>query len=277
MNYKYSKCPICGSREIKEISSTSLGMDIIHEYLCCSCDEKFSSKQLLDKFIKQTNLKEKEDSDRLIKNQQREIDELKKEIEYKPLTAKQVFSKCNDSVLTFNCDFEHMYSKGTAFCITGNKYITNAHVILNTRERKKDISIDEILPRSINSITFEKNFSLDKFDIGLDLAIISIKNSNKKALTLSNTEVSVGDVVYAIGNPKGEGISIAEGIVSDNHRKIGNIDYVMFTGAINSGNSGGPLLNDNGEVIGVVTASRNEAIGMNYALPIKYIRLMIGD
>lgn len=79
-----------------------------------------------------------------------------------------------------------------------------------------------------------------------------------------------GQRVYLIGNSLGAGTCITSGIISDKNRFVGNLSYpyIMTDAAANPGNSGGPLLNVTGEIIGVLVAGISSAKGMNYAIPV---------
>ena len=63
-------------------------------------------------------------------------------------------------------------------------------------------------------------------------------------------------------------MSITEGLVSDRARKIGNKTKILISVPINNGNSGGPLFNMKGQVVGVVSSGKKDAIVMNYAIPV---------
>jgi S1-C subfamily serine protease len=111
-----------------------------------------------------------------------------------------------------------------------------------------------------------------------DLALLAMETvpNNIINLSLGNSEkVKIGQHVYYIGNSKGEGLCMTGGIVSDNCRKVGERYYIMTDAATNPGNSGGPLFNENGEVIGVHVSARNEAVGMKYAIPIDTARAFL--
>jgi S1-C subfamily serine protease len=126
-------------------------------------------------------------------------------------------------------------------------------------------------------------------DQGHDLALIQIDPKKKLTsfLKLGDSDgLQVGQKVLAIGNPFGLAGTLTTGIVSSLHRKIqgedrGDLDDMIQTdAAINSGNSGGPLLDSQGNVIGLNTAiygPNGGSVGIGFAMPINRAKAMLGD
>lgn len=91
--------------------------------------------------------------------------------------------------------------------------------------------------------------------------------NNGLALEVSSVDHRPGDKVYAIGNPKGLLGTFSEGIISG-FRDIDGTKYVQITASISSGSSGGPVVDENGRVIGVTTASIKDGQNLNLAMPL---------
>ena len=142
--------------------------------------------------------------------------------------------------------------------------ITNNHVIANA---------DDILVK-VNS----KEYKADVIgaDPYMDIAVLRMK-TNEKFNTVKfgdSDKARVGDWVVAIGNPFGLGGTVTSGIVSARNRDIGMTrydDFIQTDASINQGNSGGPLFNLNGEVVGINTAiiapGQSGSIGIGFAIP----------
>src|SRR5690606_30747994 len=113
-------------------------------------------------------------------------------------------------------------------------------------------------------------------DTKTDLAVLKVDPQGKKLAEVSfgdSDAMRIGDWVMAIGNPFGFGGSVTIGIISARNRQIGSgpyDDYIQTDAAINRGNSGGPLFNMYGEVIGINTAiisPTGGSIGIGFAIP----------
>ena len=112
----------------------------------------------------------------------------------------------------------------------------------------------------------------------VDLALLKMERVPDSAVSLKlgrSDTVRIGQHIYYIGNSKGEGLCMTAGIVSDNNRTVGARDFIMTDAATNPGNSGGPLFNDDGDVIGVHVSARNDAVGMKYAIPVNTARAFL--
>jgi S1-C subfamily serine protease len=170
-------------------------------------------------------------------------------------------------------------SLGSGFVVDRDGYIvTNYHVIENAQEIEVNFSGDDRVPATIVGS-----------DPSTDLAVLKI-DAQSRALTplpLGNSdEVHVGDAVVAIGNPFGLERSVTAGIVSALQRDITapngyTIDKVIQTDApINEGNSGGPLLNARGQVIGVNSQISSETggnVGIGFAVPVNTVREVVSQ
>ncbi len=128
-----------------------------------------------------------------------------------------------------------------------------------------------------------------------DIALLKIENSDylknsvAEEATLGNSDtVELGEKVFAIGNPQGEGIAITDGIISKDSETISlkrldgatgtfNVRVMRTSAAINSGNSGGGLYNADGELIGIVNAKsvEEDVDNMGYALPISMVKNLL--
>ena len=152
---------------------------------------------------------------------------------------------------------------GSGFVISEDGFIvTNNHVIQGA---------DEVL------IEFFEGFELEAEIVGTDpntdLALLKVESDEPlKFVTWGDSEAArVGDWVMAMGNPLGQGFSVSAGIVSARGRALSGSydDYIQTDAAINRGNSGGPLFNLSGEVIGVNTAilsPNGGSIGIGFAM-----------
>ncbi len=106
-----------------------------------------------------------------------------------------------------------------------------------------------------------------------DLAVVRAETGGLPALALSERRLRVGEIVLAIGNPLGFERSVSAGVVSALHRNLGGPRGAVLEGlvqtdaAVNPGNSGGPLLDARGEVVGVATAMLPWASGIGFAVP----------
>jgi serine protease Do len=110
-------------------------------------------------------------------------------------------------------------------------------------------------------------------DTEWDIALLKLhtnKNNFKKLSWADSSKVSVGDHVIAIGNPVGFESTVTEGIISNTDRVVnGNkISYFQTDVAINAGNSGGPLIDKNGKIVGIATLkyARSGFEGLSFAL-----------
>jgi serine protease Do len=111
------------------------------------------------------------------------------------------------------------------------------------------------------------------------LAVLKIETDKPlPAVTLGKSDdLKIGETVLAIGNPFGYQHTLTDGIISAIHRQVdleqlSLQDLIQISAPINPGNSGGPLLNINGEVIGINTAIRKAAQGIGFAIPIDWLK-----
>lgn len=148
---------------------------------------------------------------------------------------------------------------------------TNAHVI--ERAVSVSISIEGSDPIPAHPMRRDDDADLAVFYIyRADLFAAGITGV-RMATFGDSGQLRIGEGVLAVGNAMGEGTSVTDGIISAKHREItiaGRTLYVLQTNAaINHGNSGGPLVNMQGEVIGINTAKFSERVaeGMGYAIP----------
>ena len=156
-------------------------------------------------------------------------------------------------------------SLGSGFIIQEDGIvITNNHVIANA---------EDILIRVGDK---EYNATVIGADPYMDLAVLKMKTKDKfKPVSFGDSnKARVGDWVVAIGNPFGLGGTVTSGIISARNRQIGLTryeDFIQTDASINQGNSGGPLFNLKGEVIGVNTAiiapGQSGSIGIGFAIP----------
>ena len=165
---------------------------------------------------------------------------------------------------------------GSGFIISSDGYIlTNYHVIEDAYKGNYDINV--ILFNGDSYLATIVGFEADN-----DVAVLKIDADNLAPVTIADSDkMRVGDSVFAVGNPLGQLIfTMTSGMVSALDREISNTDsstgvtttinMFQIDAAVNRGNSGGPVYNASGEVIGIVTAkySNTGVEGLGFAIPI---------
>jgi len=162
---------------------------------------------------------------------------------------------------------------GTGFIIDASGLIlTNNHVVAKADEIKVYFTEIEGEKPSDGKVVGR--------DPELDLALIKVTTTRSlQAVKLGDSDaLKVGEFVMAVGNPFGQGHSVTHGIISAKDRKtqdfiLGN--YLQTDTPINPGNSGGPLVNLNGEVIGINNAIDQRAQGIGFAIPISLVKRVL--
>jgi len=166
-------------------------------------------------------------------------------------------------------------SLGSGVIIDGEKglILTNAHVIQETGTIKVVLQDEREFEAKIVGA-----------DPDSDLAVLKIESKNKlPAIKMGSSEdLMIGETVIAIGNPFGFSHTVTTGVISAVNRSIRAQDrvyhdFIQIDASINPGNSGGPLLNINGDLIGINTAIYAKAQGIGFAIPIGKARKIISD
>ncbi len=169
---------------------------------------------------------------------------------------------------------------GSGVIITANGYIlTNNHVVTNAKKHGIKVQLSD---------TREYKAKLIGTDKYTDLAVIKIDADNLPVATLGNSdEVEVGHIVFAIGAPLGLKSTMTQGIVSALGRDIGIIgdeyrieNFIQTDAAVNPGNSGGPLVNIQGEVIGInsaIATTNARYQGYSFAIPLNLAKQVATD
>ncbi len=176
-----------------------------------------------------------------------------------------IVSDVAKSVVTVKTDI----AQGSGFIISEDGYIaTNVH-ILN-------------MGRYIKVLTYNNKIydaDLIGYDTKLDIAVLKI-TGNFDYLEFGNSdEINIGEKVIAIGNPLGLSFSVTEGIVSGVHRTgpQGLAAYIQTDTPLNPGNSGGPLINTQGKVIGINSLKIRGSENLGFALESNYARETINE
>ncbi len=199
------------------------------------------------------------------------------------LSAKEVYKNCVDSVVYVETTgmSQGLYqtsstSSGSGFIVTDSGYIvTNYHVVEGGKSYK---------------VTTYNNKEYDAQLIGYeesnDIAVLKIEGDSFHSVTYGNSSaISVGDDVYVIGNPLGDlTYTLTSGVVSALNRLIKSDDGSLINmfqtdAAVNSGNSGGPVFDSTGSVVGIATAkyASSSIEGLSFCIPINDVRSMIDD
>jgi serine protease Do len=170
-------------------------------------------------------------------------------------------------------------SLGSGFIISADGYIvTNNHVVAPARP---DAVVEQITVTLADRTEFEAE--VVGRDVASDIALLKVTPTRPLPFVRfgDSTRTRVGDWVLAIGNPFGLGGTVTAGIVSALHRNIGAglyDRYIQTDTAINSGNSGGPMFDLNGNVIGISTALISPTggnVGIGFGIPAEQIRPVV--
>jgi S1-C subfamily serine protease len=168
--------------------------------------------------------------------------------------------------------------QGTCFLISAEGYfITNYHCI----ENAKEITVKGI----DGDFTTKFGATVVASDPSNDLALLKISNKNVKfenpPFAIRSVGVAQAEKVYALGYPKadamGKEVKITEGIISAKSGVRGDISKFQISAAVNSGNSGGPLIDEDGNLIGVIFAKSTIADAAGYAIKSSYLETFLNN
>lgn len=152
-------------------------------------------------------------------------------------------------------------SAATGFVIDG-MIVTNNHAIAGSRDIRVQTYRGEVYPASIVGV-----------NENLDIAILNVSEVLPTLELEDSDSINVGEKVIAIGNPLGLSFSVTQGIISAKNRlgPNGLPIYLQTDVTLNPGNSGGPLINSQGKVVGINNFKIGEAEGLGFALESNYL------
>jgi uncharacterized membrane protein len=180
-------------------------------------------------------------------------------------SARDIYEKLSPAVVTLYFEDAKSGAQGSGVIIHENGLVvTNHHVLEGITSTSRDYARDtdgSEHPISGLLITDEK------FDLGL----ISITGKNHPTISIADSDnVSIGEKVYTIGSPQGFESTISEGIISS-VRYIDGVKIFQITNPISQGSSGGALLNESGDLIGITQSIWSDGQNINFAIPSNYI------
>ena len=156
------------------------------------------------------------------------------------------------------------YSVGTSFAIAPDRFVSAAHVMfLDSESQYKEVLLRD---------TAGKVYSIDtivKYSDNKDFVVFTLKDKKADRFFRVNENPKLNQPVFAVGNALGQGIVVRDGLYTSNtpEEENGAWQWLRFSAAASPGNSGGPLLDRAGDVIGIVVR-KSENENLNYALPI---------
>lgn len=154
---------------------------------------------------------------------------------------------------------------GSGFVVENGRVVTNYHVIEGARFATVVTS---------TGAKHEVNGTIG-VSAANDLAILSVPGLSG-TVTLSSDSVQIGERVYAIGSPEGLTNSLSEGIVSG-VRVVNQQSLIQVTAPISAGSSGGPMINERGEVIGVAVGAITSGQNLNFAIPVRQLNTLLAS
>lgn len=183
-----------------------------------------------------------------------------------PPSISGIFSRAHNSVVVvrvFNEAGDRL-ALGSGFVLADGRVVTNAHVVRGAARA-------DVL--SENGQLLLTTHYAEIFDTETDIAILPRIPNAPPGLTLAYSTPAIGEQVVVIGSPEGLSNSASNGIVSA-VRQIGGKRYLQITAPISRGSSGGPVLNQRGEVVGVSVMMLTEGQNLNFAVPISDVRAL---
>lgn len=183
------------------------------------------------------------------------------------MSAEQIARTLMPGVVMIVCDNGTEPSLGSGFFVRPGIIATNLHVVRYMLRGGVVLTTDEITeePRWWVSEVLAVD---DVHDIAL-LAVSTGGNVRPPVLSMMRNEKSlaIGQKIYALGNPQGLSGTMSEGIISSQLRTDGDSSLIQITAPISPGSSGGPIISERGEVVGVAVASLRGGQNLNFAIP----------
>ena len=194
-----------------------------------------------------------------------------------PATAESIYKQIADGVVTITANLGKGQAIGSGIVLDSKgDILTNAHVIAGARQMQVTLSSGQTVAATLVGT-----------NTSADLAVIriSVPASSLHPVTLGNSDtVQVGDSVYAIGSPFGLSGTLTEGIVSNLNQGgtsptgASQSGLIQTDAAINPGNSGGPLVNAQGQVIGINNSIESPVdgnVGVGFAISINQVKQLL--
>ena len=180
----------------------------------------------------------------------------------KPLNAEQIYAKCSSAVFyieIYDAYGDAIASGSGVFISADGKALTNHHVVEDAHSASV-YTTDGVVHNVTGYYDAQQ---------GIDMAIIQVEGSGFPYLSIGNSQsVAGGQNIFAIGSPLGLDNTISQGIISNPNRVVDGLGYIQITAPISHGSSGGALINDRGQLIGITTATFTDGQNLNLAVPV---------
>lgn len=184
------------------------------------------------------------------------------------LSAEEIYDLVAPATVEIQVERIDGTATGTGFFFSSNGWIvTNYHVIEDGWSGYVVLSNGEEYD-IINVMGYDKE---------RDIAILDIGYTPETVLRKRTTPVTTGETVYALGSSLGLTGSFSEGMISTAERELEGVTYLQTTAPISHGNSGGPLVDTHGNVVGITTAGFMDGQNLNLAVPIDYVEEVSTD
>lgn len=200
-----------------------------------------------------------------------------------PKSAGDIFNDCQECVLEIKAESETIgtsYGSGEIINKDGT-IVTNAHVV-TYKKLTETLVFENVYIRFFDERDY-RQVEIVKYDLDFDLAVLKLKDINRKLKSIKlgdDKKLKAGDAVYALGNMSNYGLSLTSGIVAIPHVNVtynqSKRNVIQCDLTISDGNSGGALINDKGELVGITTfrlkdQSNNIIYGISYCIPINVV------
>lgn len=198
------------------------------------------------------------------------------------LSAEEIARRTLPSVFVLACENSTSGGFGSAFLVGPGVVATNYHVIKKMDRGfvvpAADFDLDVERDKPDESRWWVSDVLL--IDENADLALLRVPALEREArpalpLVRNASEIAIGQKIYAVGNPEGLTGTISEGIVSSGIRTVEKGSFVQISAPISQGSSGGPVINQYGEVLGVAVMSLRAGQNLNFAVPAPVLAPMV--